>query len=130
MRNKLSYRILINNKEIGYSELKIIDAGMGVLFGNFTPTSEYENYRPIFRLYIEAMLLKEKHEPNEEKLKEYFRKRDLLGITVEKEGGKTIPVTTVHIIDLSDKLGYYEVEIYVSKPDSFTGDLMSYLNEK
>jgi hypothetical protein len=76
------------------------------------------------------MLLDEKHEPNEEKLKEYFRKRDLLGVTVETEGGKTIPVTTVHIIDLSDKLGYYEVEVHVSIPDSFTGDLMSYLNEK
>ncbi len=126
----MSYRILINNKAIGYSELKIIDAGMGILFGNFTPTSEYENYRPIFRLFIEAMLLEEKHEPNEEKLKEYFRKRDLLGITVEKEGGKTIPGTTVHIIDHSDDLGYYEVEVHVSKPDSFTGNLMSYLNEK
>jgi hypothetical protein len=72
IRDKMNYRILINGKIIGYSELEGRDTGMGVFYGNFTPTPEYENYRAIFRLYIEAMILRDNHQPYEEKLNEFY----------------------------------------------------------
>ena len=117
MIDKMNYRILINDIEIGYSELEHRDYGLGIFYGNFNPTSEYEKYRSIFHLYSEAMILRDKHEPYQEKFNEYVRKRDLLKITVEEEGGKKVPVSKVSIVDLFDELGSYEVEVWISKPD-------------
>ena len=114
MIDKMNYRILINDIEIGYSELEHRDYGLGIFYGNFTPTSEFEKYRFIFHLYSEAMILRDKHELYQEKFNEYVRKRDLLKITVEEEGGKKVPVSKVSIVDLFDELGYYDVEVFLS----------------
>jgi hypothetical protein len=116
----MNYRILINDKEIGYSELEGRDYGMGIFYGNFTPTPGYENFRSIFRLYIEAMILRDNHQPYEEKLNEFYKKRELLRVTVEEEGGKTIPVVAVTIVDVFVEFGYYDVEVILSEADFIT----------
>jgi hypothetical protein len=118
----LNYRILINGKIIGYSELEGRDIGMGVCYGNFIPTSEYENYRSLFRLYIEAMILRDEHQQYEEKMNEYYEKRDLLRITVEEEGGRSIPVGAVTIVDVFAEFGYYDVEVILSGADFIADD--------
>ena len=99
--------------------LEYRDPSMGVAWGIFSPTSDYENYRSIFRLYTKALTLQLEHEPYEENFKEYFEKKDQLSITLEQEDGKTIPITSLGITDFSNELGEYEVEVHISNPEFF-----------
>ncbi len=70
------FKIMYSNKCIGEASFISIDKGMGIALGRFIPTPSYEEVRPVFHLFIIAMLAREEHIGYEDTLKDYYRKRD------------------------------------------------------
>ncbi len=109
-----THKIMYGSKCIGAVRLTGVDTGMGVALGEFTPTSAYEEVRPVFRLFTKAMTDQEAREPYEDELNAYYRQRDELNLHVEDAEGRSIPSECIHILDLSLEMGDYEVEIILS----------------
>ncbi len=110
----MMYNILWAGKCIGTTNLVGIDSGMGVALGTFSPTPAYNEVRPVFRLYAQAMIAQDKGIPYDEILNDYCKKRDALRLSLETAAKHMIPVEWIDIIDLLDETGDLEVEVKLS----------------
>ena len=106
--------MIFDNAVIGTTDLAHRDESMGVLHGEFSPTSEYERVRSVFRMFTEGS-----ESNNEGMLLAYFAARDALGLGVESEDGTVLPAATVHVTDFSDEIGEYEITVWTADVRAF-----------
>jgi len=90
---------------IGSSGLEYGDLSMGMVHGEFVPSSEYDDVKSIFLLFTD-----EKHD-------EYYKKRDDLNLTLQDESGKNIPTEWIHIEDYLSENDEIRVEICLLNPE-------------
>lgn len=114
-----TYRIICDGEVIGTSALEERDAGMGTASGQFEPATAYQKVRWVFRTYSDAQ--REQGPADEQKVAEYYRRRDELNLSVESANGQSVPVTVVHISDFADETDHdaYEVEVHSADPAFF-----------
>ncbi len=97
----MPYRLKLGSTVLGTSHLEERDPCMGVAWGHFAPTAEYEIVRPVFRLFAAAEELPASA-AREEALARYYRARDAMPFTIADEHGSGLPCGSVHVHDLSD----------------------------
>lgn len=97
----MPYRLKLGNTVLGTSHLEERDPCMGVAWGHFAPTAEFEIVRPVFRLFTAAEALPASP-AREEALAHYYRARDAMPLTVADEDDSGLPCGSVHIYDLAD----------------------------
>lgn len=114
------HTLLLHGIAVGYSDLENIEPELGRARGKFRPGVGYELVQPIFRLYSEAVAPGgEVVDP--EKLERYHRSRDALGLSLEDDSGRVVPVTAIHMADYTDRRGgTIEIEVLISDRDYWT----------
>ena len=108
-------KVFALNKLIGVAEIIGIDDGMGIAFGKFKPNETYAEYQPIFRLFTLAISGENEQVNDTVLLAEYFAKRDTLELTCKDENNQQLSTGWIHIIDLSEELDDYEIEIKLNQ---------------
>jgi hypothetical protein len=113
----MRYRVLYEHEVIGTTDLATCDPSMGVIYGDFIPTTAYERVRHVFRLYATAGTVLGNQD--EAKLNAYYAARDALDLRIESGGGFQCPISTVHVEDLSVELGEYRVMVWTDDVGAF-----------
>ena len=102
----MKFSVLLDGVVIGHSNLDKSDLGMGVVFGAFSPTQEYQLVQPIFQLFADG-----KH-------KEYYKERDALNLKLRTDTGDFVAVSCIHIADYSLEIGPDSMELEVHLADT------------
>ncbi|HET7550629.1 MAG TPA: hypothetical protein VFK04_05020 [Gemmatimonadaceae bacterium] len=112
----MAFAIFYRGVPIGYSELEHFDDGMGVAIGQFRPTPAYEQLRPVFRRYSEALGETSAHETDEVALQAFQREVAALRLEIRDSDGRVIPTSWVHVYDFEAEGGpdAYEVHAQIS----------------
>ncbi len=95
---------------IGSSKLEHRDLFMGVVHGSFTPGSEYDAVKSVFKLFTD-----DKHD-------EYYTKRDGLKLTLKDDSGQKIRTGFIHIEDYLSEYNEIRVEIGLINPEPWPDD--------
>ena len=100
---------------LGHSELEDIDESMGVWSGPFRPAPGYEQFRPIFRRFANAVGLTSRDPGNRDRIARYYQERDSLDLRLFDSSGQEVPTATIHVHDYSVEAGpdAYQLEIYL-----------------
>jgi len=103
----MRYSVLLDGSEIGNSDLEHCDRSMGIAFGLFVPTGDYQKVQPVFQLFADG-----NHQ-------DYYQKRDLLNLELRLNGTRFVPTNCIHIVDHSLELGpdCMQLEVHLSNPN-------------
>jgi hypothetical protein len=93
------YHILSHGQLIGSSPLEYGDEPMGIAFGRFDPLPAYEELRPIFRLYTEAVPETSRQSWDEAKLAAYWQAYDALDLALATADGRILETRGPYITD-------------------------------
>ena len=113
----MKFHILAGDKVIGESDFEDLDPSMGAAHGVFSPSEQYSEAQPVFRLYAEAGTTVQ--DQDKEKLEEYYRARDALNLTIVTLAGEHVATDCVHITDYSEELGEMEIDAIAADADTF-----------
>ena len=113
----MTFEVRCGNVVLGHSELEDVDEGMGVRSGPFRPVSGYEQFRPVFRRFANAVGSTSREPDNAEQLAKYYQERDRLGLRLFDASGREVPTATIHVYDYSVEAGpdAYQLEIHLSE---------------
>jgi hypothetical protein len=95
------YHILSHGRLIGASLLEKGDEPMGIAFGRFDPLPAYEELRPIFRLFTEAMPETSRQSWDEAKRASYWQANDTLDLALATADGRGLAARGPYITDWS-----------------------------
>jgi hypothetical protein len=95
------YHVLSRGRLIGTSLLEKGDEPMGIAFGRFDSLPAYEELRPIFRLYTEAMPETSSQGWVAAKLATYWQAYDTLGLALATADGRVMTARGPYITDWS-----------------------------
>jgi hypothetical protein len=114
----LTFEVRCGSIVLGHSELEDIDESMGVRSGPFRPAPGYEQFRPIFRRFANAVGLTSREPANADPIARYYQERDSLGLRLFDSTGQEVPTATIHLHDYSVEAGpdAYLLEIYLPTP--------------
>ena len=100
---------------LGHSELEDADESMGVRSGPFRPAPGYEQFRPVFRRFANAVGSTSREPDNSGEVAKYYQERDSLGLRLFDSNGQEVPTATIHLYDYSVEAGpdAYQLEIYL-----------------
>ena len=101
---------------LGHSELEHVDEGMGVRSGPFRPAPGYEQFRPVFRRFANAVGPTSREPENAEAFAKYYEERDRLGLRLFDDNGREVPAV-IHVHDYSVEAGpdAYQLEVYLAE---------------
>ena len=101
---------------LGYSELEDVDESMGVRSGPFRPAPGYEQFRPVFRRFANAVGPTSREPQNAEAFAKYYQERDRLGLRLFDADGREVPAV-IHVYDYSVEAGpeAYQLEVYLAE---------------
>ena len=106
-----SFHVLANAVDIGETLLEWADESMGVYGGRFIPNDRYAEFKPIIRLYAEAVDWSGGEATDHVKLAEYKRRVSSLNPDAQPIMGAQITIT-----DLIEKINEAEVEVFIDYP--------------
>ncbi len=112
----MEYRVVCANSTIGTSLLEGSDPSMGMAFGAFVPTSNYESVRHVFDLFRDATDRKSDSEASALRAA-YYRERDALDLRLETQDSRVISTNWIHIVEYDPS--YYELEVQIPDPSFF-----------
>ena len=95
----MPYTVRMRGVIVGRSDLERSDAAEGRRAGAFRPGPGYDLVQPVFRLHAEATDGSAGDVTDPIKLDRYYRARDALRLELVDSAGKTIPTSSIHIID-------------------------------
>jgi hypothetical protein len=98
----MRYLIFRDEDLLGSSALEERDDGMGVAWGKFFPTPEYETVRPVFKQFWNAMGSTSKETRDPQLLGKYYAERDELALRLTDKAGRRYQTTWIHIVDPDD----------------------------
>jgi len=99
---------------VGWSDLEVAEPALGRARGRFRPGIGYDLVQPVFQLYAEAVPTPGAEAADQDKLERYYRSRDLLGLSLEDDSGRSILTSAIHIADYK---GSIELEVLISDRD-------------
>jgi hypothetical protein len=100
---------------VGWSDLEDAEPNLGRARGRFRPGMGYELVQPVFQLYSKAVPTPGADAADQDLLDRYHRARDLLGLSLVDDAGRSIPTSAIHIADYSDlKGGSLELEVLIA----------------
>lgn len=97
----MPFRLKLGSTVLGTSHLEERDPCMGVAWGHFAPTAEYDLVRPVFQLFAVAEELPASA-ARDEAFARYYRARDAMRLSLSDDAGSGLPCTGVHIYELAD----------------------------
>ena len=83
------YEVLLGDEVIGRSNLEYRDTSMGVAHGSFAPTRAFAKVAGVFALFAESQG-DTAGTVDEAKLRDYYSRRDSLGLSLRSAAGATI----------------------------------------
>jgi hypothetical protein len=111
-----SFHLLANAVDIGETLLEWADESMGVYGGHFLPNERYAEFKPIIRLYVEAVSLSGEGATDHAKLAEYRRRVSSLSLTLVGPDAQPITGAQITITDLIEEINEAEVEVFMDYP--------------
>jgi hypothetical protein len=111
-----SFHVLANAVDIGETLLEWTDESMGVYGGRFIPNDRYVEFKPIIRLYAEAVDWSGGEATDHAKLAEYKRRISSLNLTLVGPDAQPILGAQITITDLIEKINEAEVEVFIDYP--------------
>jgi hypothetical protein len=112
-----SFHLLANAVDIGETLLEWADESMGVYGGRFLPNDRYAEFKPIIRLYAEAVSWKGEGTTDQAKLAEYRRQVSSLSLTLVGPDAQPITGAEIAITDLIEEINEAEVEVFMDYPE-------------
>ncbi|HVS05183.1 MAG TPA: hypothetical protein VHK65_03350 [Candidatus Dormibacteraeota bacterium] len=107
---------MANAVDIGETLLEWADESMGVYGGHFLPNDRYAEFKPIIRLYAEAVSWSGEAATDQAKLTEYRRRVSSLGLTLVGPDAQPITGAQITITDLIEEINEAEVEVFMDYP--------------
>jgi hypothetical protein len=74
---------------------------MGVAWGTFVPTADFDLVRPVFRLFAEADLLPESA-ARREALARYYEARDAMSLSLSDPQGSGLRCSELHVHEIGE----------------------------
>jgi hypothetical protein len=109
----MPYRLSLGSTVLSTSRLEERDPCMGVAWGQFEPTPEYELVRPVFRLFAAADELPASA-ARDEAFRRYYRARDAMRLSVSDADGAGLPCGDVHVLEVAatGAAGVLQLEVH------------------
>lgn len=120
--DETSYEVLLGDEVIGRSNLEYRDTSMGVAHGGFTPTLAFTKVTDVFALFAESQ--GDTGTVDEAKLRDYYTRRDSLGLRLRSAAGATIDTEAIHIVDFRAELDdedACQLEVNLASHDGLDG---------
>jgi hypothetical protein len=111
-----SFHVLANAVDIGETLLEWADQSMGVYGGRFIPNDRYAEFKPVIRLYAQAVAWSGGGATDHAKLAEYRRRISAVSITLVGPDAQPITGAQMTIIDLIEEINEAEVEVFIDSP--------------
>lgn len=108
-----SFHLLANAFDIGETVLEWADESMGVYGGHFLPNDRYAEFKPIIRLYAEAVSWSGEGATDHAKLAEYRRQVSSLSLTLVSPDAQPITGAQITTTDLIEEINEAEVEVFM-----------------